>query len=274
MNEGVNLTGVFDLHIHAAPDLHPRCVDDLDAVRQASAAGMAGILLKSHYTMTADRARIAEKVVCGTKVFGSLALNDAVGGLNPAAVEVALRSGAREIFMPTISAANSRTQRERGISILDAAVKNALREILALIKQYDVILGTGHLSREEIHVLVSMALDQGLQRIVITHPEHPLIALSVEEQQGLGRKGIFFERCFACTFPRFGGIGLERMAADILRVSISSTLISTDLGIEGYPKPVEGMKSFIAGLQEHGIGDGQIETMARRNPAFLLGIEG
>ena len=40
------------------------------------------------------------------QILGSVTLNDAVGGLNPFAVEAALDLGARVIWMPTISAQN------------------------------------------------------------------------------------------------------------------------------------------------------------------------
>ena len=178
MIDEIDLSGMYDLHIHTAPDVSDRCLDDLEAAEQAEDAGMAGILLKSHHTLTADRAVIAAKGVSKLKVYGSLTLNDAVGGLNIAAVETALKMGAREIFMPTISAANHRGRRGRktGIDLLDCAFVDPLREILSLVKDYNAILGTGHISKEETRFLVQMALGQGLKKIVVTHPELPLVA--------------------------------------------------------------------------------------------------
>lgn len=160
----IDLSGMYDLHIHSSPDLSDRCIDDLEAAEQAEEAG---ILLKSHHTLTADRAIIAAKGVSNLKVYGSLTLNDAVGGLNVAAVETALKMGAREIFMPTISASNHEGKHggNTGIDLLDRASMNSLREILSLVKDYDVILGTGHISKEEIEYLVRMALGQGLKKL-------------------------------------------------------------------------------------------------------------
>src|SRR6266508_3906304 len=99
----IDLTGTIDLHIHSAPDVGPRKMDDLEVARQAAQRGMRAILLKSHWTLTADRAYLVEKVVSGIRVFGGLALNQSVGGFNPAAVEVALKMGAAQIWMPTLS---------------------------------------------------------------------------------------------------------------------------------------------------------------------------
>ena len=115
----VDLSGLIDMHIHTAPDNRPRYCDDVQAAREAKEVGMRAILLKSHITMTADRAIVAERIVGDIKVFGSLALNVWVGGLNPRAVEVAIEMGAKEIWMPTLSAANEINLRgeEGGITI-------------------------------------------------------------------------------------------------------------------------------------------------------------
>ncbi len=63
------------MHIHSAPDIQPRYGDDIEIARQAERAGMRAILLKSHVTLTADRAAIAAKVVGRLRVFGGLVLN-------------------------------------------------------------------------------------------------------------------------------------------------------------------------------------------------------
>ena len=57
----VSLTGLIDMHIHTAPDVVPRLFDDCEATRAAAAAGLRAILIKSHVTLTADRAQLAEK---------------------------------------------------------------------------------------------------------------------------------------------------------------------------------------------------------------------
>ncbi|MCK5429317.1 MAG: hypothetical protein KAI94_07590, partial [Anaerolineales bacterium] len=156
------LEGVIDLHIHSSPDVIPRLMDDVEIAHEAAEAGMRAVLLKSHHTLTADRAAIASKQVEGIQVFGGLVLNQAVGGLNPCAVEVALAMGAKEIWMPTLSAANhlraSNVDGE-GITILDesGAIKPVVNDILRLIAPADVILGTGHLSVDEIIILVKAA---------------------------------------------------------------------------------------------------------------------
>src|SRR5712692_2442297 len=93
LDSSVNLIGLIDPHVHTAPEHIPRLLDDLSLARQARDAGMAGVLIKSHTTLTADRAVIAARAVPGIRIWGGLVLNRAVGGLNPAAVENALAYG-------------------------------------------------------------------------------------------------------------------------------------------------------------------------------------
>jgi hypothetical protein len=46
MNE-ISLEGVVDLHIHAAPDIRPRLMDDIEVAREAAKAGMRAVLFVS-----------------------------------------------------------------------------------------------------------------------------------------------------------------------------------------------------------------------------------
>ena len=75
------IVGAYDLHMHTAPSPFNRQLDDIQLLQQAGQAGMAGILLKSHYEPTAARAEIANRYAGSkAKAFGSLVLNWPVGG--------------------------------------------------------------------------------------------------------------------------------------------------------------------------------------------------
>ena len=50
------LRGAYDTHIHVAPDVVERIVDDVTLARRFATLGMDGFILKSHYTSTAERA--------------------------------------------------------------------------------------------------------------------------------------------------------------------------------------------------------------------------
>lgn len=56
------IKGAYDMHIHSEPDVLPRKFDDIVLAEHATAAGMAGVVLKSHYICTADRANLINKM--------------------------------------------------------------------------------------------------------------------------------------------------------------------------------------------------------------------
>jgi hypothetical protein len=274
----ISLEGVIDLHVHTAPDVRPRLMDDIELTREAANAGMRAVLLKSHHTITADRGSIAESYVGGIKVFGGLALNHAVGGLNPAAVETALSLGAREIWMPTLTANNHlRVKGEpgSGISILDVrgAVFPEVYEILDLLAEADVILGTGHLSVTEIMVLVSAAREAGIRRILITHPELPIVGMPVEIQHDLQGMGVFFERCLIAPVSYPDRVSMADIAQAVFRLGPESTVLATDFGQMNNPSPVQGMRQFIASLIKEGVPQKDIDRMTKVNPSMLLDLD-
>jgi hypothetical protein len=269
--EGVDLSGVIDLHIHTAPDVRSRKLDDFGVAWAATARRMRAVLIKSHVTLTADRAYLVEQIVPDIRVFGGLALNHAVGGINATAVEVALRLGAAEIWMPTLSAVHQRHDpMGPGISIYqDGQIAECVIDVLRLIAEHDAILGTGHLSTQEVVDLVPIARELGVRKILVSHPEHPPVDMPSSVQEELrDRCGVLFERCLISTTLA----GWTMPFAVIRRVGPASTVISTDLGQASNPAPVDGMAMFIASLKAEGYDEPSIDQMCRENPAALLGL--
>ena len=98
--------GSYDMHVHIAPDVVERKISDVGLARRCLELGLAGFQLKSHYSSTAERARVVAEAVGGVGVFGAITLNRAVGGLNALAVEIAAREGARTVWFPTVNSVN------------------------------------------------------------------------------------------------------------------------------------------------------------------------
>jgi hypothetical protein len=274
----VDLSGLIDMHMHTAPDVRPRTVDDVEAAQQAAAAGMRAIVLKSHVTCTADRARLAQKLVPAVTVAGGLTLNEAVGGLNPAAVEAALGLDARVVWMPTKSAQNHRLHCQglaAGIRILDDSgnLLPVVDDILEQLAASDAILATGHLSVEEIVALVHAAKASGVPKTVVTHPEVPWVNMSAAVQRDLRDMGAFFERCYVSSLPEGGGVDFARIVSDIREVGMGSTILATDFGAAGLPAPVDGLRSYLAALLDAGFFERDIQVMAGETPAMLLELD-
>ena len=111
-----------------------------------------------------------------------------------------------------------------------------------------------------------------MKQIIVTHPELPAVNLSVEQQRALAGPGVWFERCYASTTPMGGGVPLARLVADIRALGVETTLLTTDLGQAANPAPVPGFRAYLAALLEAGFTQAELDLMARRHPAQVLGL--
>jgi hypothetical protein len=266
-----DLHGAIDPHVHAAPEHIARKLDYLDLAREAHDAGMAGLVLKSHTSLSADRVQIARKVVPGIRIWGGLALNRWCGGLNPAAVENAIAYGASEIWLPTIDAAND--HRYFGKTGPTVAIEDGqdLRDIFDLIAKYDLILGTGHASVEEICKVVRIARAHSVKKILITHVEAPFIALPLHLQKEFAQQGCLLERSWVFTTPALGRLlAPESILADIKTIGYESTVLASDMGQFTNPSPVEGFRDYLNACREAEFQATQIQRMAADNIAAWL----
>lgn len=290
------IQGAFDTHVHSGPDVLPRRFDDIDLAKHALETGMAGFVLKSHYICTADRATLIRKMFPGVRAFGAIALNNAVGGLNALALDIAGRLGAKVVWLPTVDSANelenvagqkdesklpywmsiARELRALGIAgewlkVTDDnnKVTDRMQQCLDVIANHDMVLATGHISPPEMLPVVKAAREAGVQRIVITHPEFPTTLLSIDYQKELSRYDVLFERCF--TTPYTNKIDWEIVFENIRKVGPSSTILATDLGQTTNPGVPEGLAMFAGQMIDAGFSDNEVERMVQTNPGQLLG---
>jgi hypothetical protein len=307
--------GTIDMHVHTAPDVAPRKTDDLGLAKEASEAGMGGFIIKSHLGSSVERAYLLNQLMPGIRIFGSVVLNFTIGGLNPFAVDAYVRLGAKEIWMPTLSAqymldyqkahipletrmafnkahggASPPPSMEvqpgdpwpwskngKGITIFDENGKiiPAVWTILEILATSETILGTAHLSVPETHALVDAAVQMGVKRILLTHPEY-MAALSLDDQLALRKKGVFFERCLVCitdvTKALGGPLPFSTIANNIRAVGVESTVLGTDFGQAKNISPVSAMEDYLNRLRQEGFKESEIETMAVKTPRALLGI--
>jgi len=83
----LNLKGAIDTRVHSSPDSEERSIDADDLARLAKEKGMRGLVLKNHWESTAALAYMVRKEVPGIEIFGGIALNSSVGGINLEAVK-------------------------------------------------------------------------------------------------------------------------------------------------------------------------------------------
>jgi hypothetical protein len=286
----VDMRDTCDLHIHSGPSLFVRIADDLGFAEMARDAGQRAIILKCHAESTVSRAAYVQRLVPEVKVFGSIVLNWFVGGLNPSAVEVALRWGGKEVWMPTIHSARHGAHYNvlgdygkfsvsgiktpvKGITILkDGKLLPEMHDILSLIAEYDAILGTAHIDREETSVLVKAARSAGVNKILITHPHDHFVRYDDEQLKELVTMGAKLELCAGGVQPVPGYTTIDVVAKTIKNIGPENIIISSDSGAPRKPAPVECIKIYGNCLLSKGITLDQIDIMTKNNPAEFVGL--
>jgi len=272
----VSLRGVIDFHAHAGPDSRPRSLDDIEAARLAVQAGLRGIVLKNHFTMTADRAALAMAQVAGLEIFGGVALNRAVGGINPEAVRqmVAFDGGrGRVVWLPTFDS-EFYVMRAGGAEafvrvVQDGAPVPALLEVFALVAEHDLVLAMGHSSPEEVLLLIPAAKRLGVRHILVTHVFGQDATL--DQMRRMASLGAVMELDWLAVYS--GNLAIEDYAGAIRALGAEHFLISSDFGQAGNPDHATGLTAFIRALRGAGLSDAEIDVMARSNPARLLGLD-
>lgn len=288
------VAGAYDTHVHVAPDVMERRIDDLDLAHRFAAVGLSGFVLKSHYVTTAERAAVVRKAVPGVDVLGAITLNGSMGGMNPAAVEIAGRLGARIVWMPTVDSRNQRTStagdlpgarpamwgalqadlHAQGIvpDIVevvgaDGEALDSVRRVLRVVARHDMVLATGHLAAAEIVAVVRAARDEGVRRIVVTHPEFTSQRLPVADQRRLAGMGALLERCF--TTPHTGKVAWDDLFANIRAVGPQHSVLSSDLGQPFNPPVEDGLALFADRLLAADFTEEEVHTMAVANSRAL-----
>ena len=280
----VDLVGAIDMHCHFGPDPHRRrSVDALELAMEATAAGYAGVVLKSHDYPTAAVAALVEKAVGGARLFGSICCDAEVGGVNPAAVEAALRIGAKVVWLPTHSSRLSDPGSKMhpdfaggDIAIVDdsGALLEETLEVLALVLEHDAIVATGHTSRAEHFAVVREYASKGT--VVVTHARQTSCQpdLSVADCVALAELGATIEfSAITCLGP-FAGRPVAEVAQAIEAVGVERCIVSTDFGQRKNPHPAEGLQLMADALVEAGINESSVRRMVCETPARLLRLAG
>jgi hypothetical protein len=241
---------------------------------------------------------VVRAAVPGVQVLGAIVLNRAVGGVNPVAVEIAAREGARKVWLPTVDSENERAHlaaagpetklpvwsklefelREKGIGaepvpVLDSdgKVLPETRDVLALAAEHGMVLSTGHISAADALTVVDAALAEGVDNVVVTHPDYPGQAISIDDQVELARKGAMIERCF--TTPYTGKCSWEQWLDGTRAVGPERTILSSDLGQVKNPPVEDGLPLMAEKLLEARFSEDEVRTMAVDNTRLLAGVE-
>jgi hypothetical protein len=245
-------------------------------------------VIKNHFVITADRAQIAS-AVADFPVFGGIALNLQVGGLNRHAVDTALKLGAKIVWLPTLHSEKFVRNKShvanlagelgddlKGITILnkDGSLKEALYPIFKLIAKKGAILATGHVTMKEAKIAVREAARAGVKKIVVTHPLASFVKYRVKDMREILNLGAtYLEHVFNDT-TRQVSRPIERKALyeGIKSIGAKHCIMSTDSGQWLNPVPVQQMGIYINDMLRMGLSANQIRTMVATNPSRALGL--
>ncbi|MCD7908467.1 MAG: DUF6282 family protein [Clostridium sp.] len=290
----ITMEGACDLHIHTSPDIFERIADDVRTAEVCRDAGMKAIVFKCHADTTVTRAWHTQRQVPGIQVFGGIVLNLNVGGINPAAVDVALKMGAVEVWMPSYhSLAHYKATGKMGgyghqgadvttnypvepITILDekGELIPQIWPILEMIKQYDAILGTSHLGAEEGLKLIRAAREVGCCKVVLTHPFFAPPSCTIDQIKEAVELGAFCEFCSGNALsPIPAPIPLELYKEAVDACGSENFIISSDTGHPRKTMAPETSRMFAQSLTYKGVKQADVEWMLKDNYYKLLNFE-
>ncbi len=272
------LHGAYDLHVHSSPDVGPRKCGDTELARRLTAAGMAGCAIKCHFNDTAARAVLLQQQFPHLRVAGGATLNRAVGGLNPYAVECSAKIGGKMLWFPTMDSLSYQKFRNANLDAVEASsllsacgpdgkLLRAAQDILDVARQYNVTVGTGHISPAEGMELVREGARIGV-RCVLTHADLPANKYSREQMLEAVRCGVMVEFSFITVYS--GRTAIEEIAGHIRALGIGNVLPSSDFGQVDSPYSDEGIASYMRQLLAHGFSESEVRQLFCENPRQLV----
>ncbi|GLU49931.1 DUF6282 family protein [Nocardiopsis ansamitocini] len=283
------LDGAVDLHCHSGPNPFAREFDHVEAARDGERLNMRGILVKSHHHNTVMDLLAMHRELDGiaTPIFGGIALNAQVGGLNPYAVAMSLQMGGRAVWFPTFSSRCHCENEHHGfpesdydipnriVDVVDAEGRlvDAAHEVIDLVAESDALLSAGHLEPAQSAQLFAAATERGVRRMILSHPNF-VVDADVERCRQLAGLGGYIEHEVGMYDPQ----GFRKWDPGLLMEWIRAigpdrTVLSSDLGQRGRPMPVDAFMRVGGELLRRGLSVEELRQVTSHNAAFLLGLD-
>ena len=274
------LVGAIDLHAHHGPDSYARQWDAFEVAKLAKERGMRGVVLKNHWTETAGLALLVRKYgTQGIEVFGSITLDTPVGGVNPMALrymaDVEGNLG-RIVWMPTHDSEHevnyNKETRAKAVASRNGKLIPEVLEVLDLIKERDLTLATGHLTPEEVLMVMAEAKQRGITRIIVTHPMlgAQFTNMSLPQMQEAVKLGGAIE-VTAGALSRDGAAKTRAIEA-IKTLGTQNVFVASDSGLVGTPNHPDALAMAAKSLRAAGFSEQDLNRMFKETPARLVGL--
>lgn len=284
------LVGAVDLHCHSGPAAMPRILGHTEAFRMAEDAGFKALLYKDHYYVGMPHCAVLKDIYPDSKVelFSGVALNNASGGINPHAVDHAIKIGGKIVWFPTFAAKNHieayasksfpKTAKPMlppiPLTVLDGSGKliDEAKQICDLIAEGDIILAGGHLHASELFVLFEEAKRRGVKKMMVNHPSY-IIGCTDDDIRGLVELGAYMEHSICMFIP---GRAKQHETEDLIHMmevaGVDRTILGSDLGLTQAPKPVDGYRMIVSDLLDHQVPKADIRKITSTNASMLLNL--
>ncbi len=278
----------IDLHVHIGPEVIPRKYT-AQTLAEAEQSKLGGAVLKNHFYPTA--AMFDQQSINGIELYGSIVLNNAVGGMNPEAVYAASLVSKKPliVWFPTINAEQFLRTNNYEIApewVEDKSLKlkstdettpvkvtekgKLLPEavqVIDMIAQVKGVLATGHIAAEESMLVANYARSLNVS-VIITHPIYQHINMSIEQQKQLAQLGCYMEQPY--SMYSMDGISIKEIAEQIKAVGPAWVILSSDVGQTFSPSPSEALKLYCELLLKEGITEDELKIMLVKNPRDFL----
>ena len=285
------LTNSIDVHAHGGSDPMERILLEDDMAMDYTDAGIRAMVVKTWYTPSASRNALVQKIVNRyaeerglrpVQCLGGVTLNYSVGGFNPEAVRKCLGfPGMKYVWMPMVDSYHHRRVvyddwSGYGLSFLDEnrRVIPAVREILRIAADNDLVVGTGHYPYEDSAILIEEARRLGVNRIEVVHPAHmhsKHTIAQMKEQVARGAK-LMLSGLGTMAFPlhESGPVYATRIVKE---VGPDNLVYGSDLGqLQNFPHTI-GNRWMIKLLLAYGCTKEELYTVFQVTPARHLGLE-
>jgi len=144
--------------------------------------------------------------------------------------------------------------------------------VLDLIKERNLTLATGHLTPEEVLMVMAEAKKRGITRIIVTHPllGAQFTNMSLPQMQEAVKLGGAVE-ITAGALSR-DGAAKTRAIEVIKALGTQNVFVASDSGLVGTPNHPDAMATAIKGLRGAGFSERDLKQMFQDTPARLVGL--
>jgi len=287
----------IDMHCHCYPDAagkdhHLMTKTNEDVIKTDRDGGMYGLVLKAHCWPPIRLAHKLNEMYNDFTVYPSVSLNQTSGGPYPWVVEMAHNLGARFIWLPTWSSLNDKNSPAGYYGLTcgeesnrywkdipdeafyteideDGDLKENIKEVVSLCKEYDLVLGTGHGTTKEALAVARFAHEIGFGKLCFTHPYCGLDAVTHDQLKEFADLGGYIELTTLEVQPLYTSMTIAEWIEICELCGYDHCYISSDHYFDWTPTVPEQFKSVIGCMHACGAKDEDIMTMME-NPYSLL----